>query len=74
MENYLLAINMPKKISKLQKSLIISAVITLILVIVSIIYSLGFLSNNLWRTLGSEPIDTTGIIEFDISGFKALNL
>ncbi|OGY57866.1 MAG: hypothetical protein A3E61_00995 [Candidatus Colwellbacteria bacterium RIFCSPHIGHO2_12_FULL_43_12] len=65
---------MPKKISKLQRNLIISAVVTLVLVAVSVIYSLGFLSNNLWRTLKLEPANNGGVIEFDIKGFKALNL
>ena len=74
MEKFFLVINMHKKISKLQKSLIASAVVTLILVAASVIYSLGFLSNNLWRTLNSEPANDSGGTEFNIDGFKSLNL
>ena len=65
---------MKKKINKLQKVSIIAAIATFIIVGVIVIYSLGFLSNNLLRALMSQTSEGEGIVEFNLSGFEALGL
>jgi len=65
---------MIKKPSKLQRILIIATVVTIVIVVTSVIYSLGFLSNNLLRALRPEGSGGTGVTEFNIGGFEALGL
>lgn len=65
---------MSKKSNNFQKALITAAVVTFIFTIATVIYSLGFLSNNLLRALRSQTAGSGDLIEFDIKGFEALGL
>ncbi|MDP3697170.1 MAG: hypothetical protein Q8R55_04015 [Candidatus Taylorbacteria bacterium] len=65
---------MSKKSNYLQKTLIAAAVVTFVFTIATVIYSLGFLSNNLLHALRSQTAGSGGLIEFDIKGFEALGL
>lgn len=65
---------MNKRTSKLQKSFIIAAVITVILLSAAVIYSLGFLSNNLLRALRPQLTNGKEVVEFNLNGFEALGL
>lgn len=50
------------------------AVVTVALVSTAVIYSFGFLSNNLLRALKSQTPTTEDLVEFNIQGFEALGL
>lgn len=50
------------------------AVVTVAFVGMAVIYSLGFLSNNLLRALKSPTPATEDLVEFNIQGFEALGL
>jgi len=63
-----------RKIGKLQRNLIIAALVTIILVSAGVIYSLGFLSNNLLRALRPEAPNEGKIVEFNLGGFESLGL
>ncbi|MBT9151641.1 MAG: hypothetical protein DDT40_01837 [candidate division WS2 bacterium] len=65
---------MTKKIGKLQRNLIIAALVTIILISAGVIYSLGFLSNNLLRALRPQVANEAGIVEFNLGGFESLGL
>jgi len=63
-----------RKIGKLQRSLIVAALVTIILISAGVIYSLGFLSNNLLRALRPQAANEGKIVEFNLDGFKSLGL
>jgi len=65
---------MNKKSRKLQRILMVVAVVTVALVGTAVIYSLGFLSNNLLRALKLSTPTTEDLVEFNIQGFEALGL
>jgi len=66
--------NMNKRTSKLQKGFIVVAIITVVLLGTAVIYSLGFLSNNLLRALRLETQNGEEVLEFNLNGFKSLGL
>ncbi|MBI1839042.1 MAG: hypothetical protein HYR95_01965 [Candidatus Colwellbacteria bacterium] len=65
---------MKKKLNRLERTLLITGSLTLVLTAVGVIYSLGFLSNNLLRALRPETDSSENSIEFDIKGFESLGL
>ena len=57
-----------------ERTLLISAVVILIISVVLVIYSFGFLSNNLIRALRPEKDIAKEIVEFNLNGYEQLGL
>jgi hypothetical protein len=65
---------MNKKAGNWQRNLVITGLIIAFLTAAAVIYSLSFLSNNLLRALRPPSLEGQTLIEFNLSGFKALGL
>ena len=62
------------KYTTLQKKIIISAMTAIIILASVVIYSLFFLSDNLFRALVSGGGSDAGTVQFNLEGFKSLGL